>query len=710
MSPAPAPPSKPPVPAADRTSVADEPVLQMPPTVRVGLATDLDHVVFDCCRHPLELIEDPWGRATPLPPPSGRIEIRPQLLAESRSYRIQVGASKDENLAYALAATVVKETRLKVDVVFDSGTDLYRVRIGHFEDEAEAGSGIERLAALGLEDVRLVEEAVDAGGVRLSVRTAEGEKTIDGRWLAVEGEGDGIDIGRRHFRGRALVYLSDRGLLNLVNEVRLDDYLRGVLPREMGPELYPAPEALKAQAIAARSYLLSHLDDFRAEGYEICATPRCQVYGGTAAEHPMSDEAIEATAGQVLVYRGRPALALYSASCGGHTEDVSVVFPERQAPYLRGVACVQGGVSKLRAAHPPARLPQPLLHHLLPEGVDELEKGGLETALRRLSGLAALRPAEKSLQSLERAAVRRFVLSQFDLKLDRWWFEGNRDGGHRREELEPAQRDLAAFFDRGEAELSHDEIEELLFYIAVVSGGLRYRELHFLSLGEDRIRLKQTEPARHQLYRLSEELATFRRSEGGLRRADLELLPGDPLGVLVVGDTVLTVVEEAPRHPVAGAAGDWSRYRSHEQLARLVGRWHPGFVPMSLEVVDRGISGRVGHLRLVSAEGEELLLAGLAIRWALDLPETLFSFSEVERGDTTGWLFEGRGRGHGVGLCQIGSFEMAQRGSSYREILEHYYFGLDLVHFEESPATRRDRDSDGPGSTASSIAMVDAGR
>ena len=115
------------------------------------------------------------------------------------------------------------------------------------------------------------------------------------------------------------------------------------MPRELGPGAYPELEALKAQAIAARSYTLRNLGEFADEGYDLCGTPRCQVYGGMDDEHPLSDRAIRETAGEILAYAGQPIDALYSATCGGHTENVEVIFPLKRAPYLRGVPCIEAG-------------------------------------------------------------------------------------------------------------------------------------------------------------------------------------------------------------------------------------------------------------------------------------------------------------------------------------------------------------------------------
>ena len=123
-----------------------------------------------------------------------------------------------------------------------------------------------------------------------------------------------------------------------MNVVPLEEYLRGVVPNELAPEAFPQIEAQKAQAVAARSYALAHLGDYSSRGYDVCATAACQVYRGSASEHPLTDRAVAETRGTVATWRGRPIHAFYTSTCGGHTEEGTAVF-EDGAPYLRGVAC-----------------------------------------------------------------------------------------------------------------------------------------------------------------------------------------------------------------------------------------------------------------------------------------------------------------------------------------------------------------------------------
>ena len=120
------------------------------------------------------------------------------------------------------------------------------------------------------------------------------------------------------YRGSLRVLVNPRGTLNVVNRVDLEEYLYGVVPAEMGPKRFDAIEALKAQAVAARTYALAHRGQFEAEGYDICATPKCQVYGGASPSRTRSrPPRSTATRGLVLAYQGQFADALFVSTCGG---------------------------------------------------------------------------------------------------------------------------------------------------------------------------------------------------------------------------------------------------------------------------------------------------------------------------------------------------------------------------------------------------------
>lgn len=119
------------------------------------------------------------------------------------------------------------------------------------------------------------------------------------------------------YRGSITAKLGAKGL-NLVNVVDLEDYCRGVLPSEMPSEFNI--EALKAQAVAARTYAWSTRGKHRKEGFDLCDGTHCQIYAGLDKESSRCTKAVKDTSGLVATYQGKLISALYSSDCGGTTE------------------------------------------------------------------------------------------------------------------------------------------------------------------------------------------------------------------------------------------------------------------------------------------------------------------------------------------------------------------------------------------------------
>ncbi len=170
-------------------------------------------------------------------------------------------------------------------------------------------------------------------------------KSSDERATAKEAEKPAsIRVGNNDYRGEIHLVLNERGRINIVNVLPLEVYLRGVVPLELSPGAFPQIEALKAQAIAARTYAVSHLGRNSKEGFDLHDDPRSQVYGGLSAEHPVTNRAIEQTRGLIAFYKGEdgrkePIEALYTSTCGGHTESNEAIFLTKPLAYLRGVEC-----------------------------------------------------------------------------------------------------------------------------------------------------------------------------------------------------------------------------------------------------------------------------------------------------------------------------------------------------------------------------------
>jgi stage II sporulation protein D len=143
------------------------------------------------------------------------------------------------------------------------------------------------------------------------------------------------------YRGSFELSPDDEGDMIVVNTVRVHDYLASVVGSE-APSSWE-PEALAAQAIAARTYLYTHLGRHRS--YDLEGDTRDQEYDGTEKEDARTTRAVDRTAGLIATYRGSPIEALYSANAGGITEDSENVFANA-LPYLRSVASPTDEVAK----------------------------------------------------------------------------------------------------------------------------------------------------------------------------------------------------------------------------------------------------------------------------------------------------------------------------------------------------------------------------
>lgn len=200
------------------------------------------------------------------------------------------------------------------------------------------------------------------GGVLVRARAGEAWSVqSDGRRLrAVRGDGSGtgwsagpvtqvpddargtVRVGTKRYRGTLRLVVTDSGML-AVNVLPLEEYLRGVVPLEIGNRRTDERAAVEAQAVAARSFTVARLviaqaGNGRSPDFDFVATVGDQVYGGRDAELPLSDAAVVATAGQVLLLGGRVATAPFHSACGGETAAAEEVWRTDGEPHLRRVS------------------------------------------------------------------------------------------------------------------------------------------------------------------------------------------------------------------------------------------------------------------------------------------------------------------------------------------------------------------------------------
>ena len=180
-----------------------------------------------------------------------------------------------------------------------------------------------------------------ASNVAAELKVSAGAMYLNGEKIASRivtlrtGEGKQAVYNGSGYRGQLrLVY--DGSGIKVLNMVSLEDYAKGVLPSEMSPSWQP--EALKAQAVAARTFALYNKGKGHnaSSGYDLCSSSHCQVYSGSGAETAATNQAVDDTYGQIMQYDSLPIYAAFHASSGGATENSEDVWGN-YLPYLRSV-------------------------------------------------------------------------------------------------------------------------------------------------------------------------------------------------------------------------------------------------------------------------------------------------------------------------------------------------------------------------------------
>jgi stage II sporulation protein D len=169
----------------------------------------------------------------------------------------------------------------------------------------------------------------------LTVLNPAGKKVATGPApLVATGPGPLAVAGLGSYRGSLEFRPDGAGGVQTVDALALDDYVRGVISEEM-PSTW-SPEALKTQAVAARTYAIT--TSVGGNGFDLYPDTRSQMYGGVGAETSATDAAVAATRGQIVEYAGNPVVTYFSSSSGGHTASIEDVWPgSTPEPWLRGV-------------------------------------------------------------------------------------------------------------------------------------------------------------------------------------------------------------------------------------------------------------------------------------------------------------------------------------------------------------------------------------
>jgi stage II sporulation protein D len=566
-------------------------------------------------------------------------------------------------------------------------------QVGAFREDANAAEAAARLSAARIQSIvrtdssglkrviALPEPGEGADALHARLQTANFRRVIRvagvGEELALVGE-DGfevrggrlelipvddvpVEVGGKSVHGQFELRPAADGV-TVINEVSLEEYLRGVVPAEMGPRAFPALEALKAQAVAARTYAVAHLGEHAADGYDVCDTQSCQVYGGADAEQPLTDRAVAETRGLVATYQGKPIDAMYHSTCGGHTEDAAQVFPERAAPYLLGVACRTGDELTVGSAGEAGAWLDRTASLALVGDLIASRLGVPDTAAavaERLGGRPAVGGGTAGL-------VAAFGVDDTSLLLhgrakgDGEWILRLLDIFHT--DLPP----LRPGGDRARWEMA------LVTRLSELTGAVR--EVKGRVLG-GATGVQFTNDDGDVAFAVDAEVTVEERRDGRWRVAQVGTLPGAPATAWLMGGTPIVVEVEPRSEADAGSAWSWwARDVAAGEVAKAGGLADA----QQVEVTERGISGRATTVE-VTGGGTTRSMRGVLFRYAVGLPDTLFVVQERDTASGKVFRFIGRGWGHGVGMCQNGAYGMARGGATFDQILKTYYTGVEIT-------------------------------
>ena len=472
-----------------------------------------------------------------------------------------------------------------------------------------------------------------------------------GTRVRMASSGAPLAIANRTYRGAIEVFGNSRNTLTIVNELPVEEYLLGVVPNELSPTTFGQIEALKAQAVAARTYVQRNLGQSKNEGYDICATDACQVYLGAGTEDPAASQAVLSTRGVIATFDGKPIDALYTSTCGGRTENSENIF-DQKVPYLVSTSC--------EYTHPEA------LAFSTSQFFPDWRKAVLAVAgvstfgdAQRFMGLRVTGEPPSGDPSALPAFIRQTFYPSVTTTSDEAFLT---EQGI----LSPA---------------GAVPTEDLLFRLVDKKGAFEWQQGVLVSWdGKTMTLLVSGQP---KAFKLGGDAPIYQRiGDERLAMRQGSWIGGELMDFRAESDTIRMLVY---RINFANPAADrfsrlaiWQVHKTRQELDAAFGAFKLGELT-DMRVVERGPSGRLVTTEIAGSNARRTVRA-LRLRTLLGLRDSLFSF-DIERnarGAILGMTVYGRGWGHGVGMCQVGAYGMAMEGATFEEILKKYYKGIEL--------------------------------
>ncbi len=740
------------------------------PTVRIGLSTNAGSATITT--------SDATLVSASANEPDKILAVN-RVTVAPRAYRppvIEFYRFEIQNLeSQADADDIAKEVRdagEKAIASLDPVTNKWRVQVGETKDTIEDANQYKSdLAEKGFEDVVIVtekktqpaEEAValseqlrnnpnPKSEIRSLIRpTASNQRTADApidpnvKEIIVSGATElskfssfkpiafgslnrravPVRYNGKAYRGRIEVFVNSRGSLTVVNEVPIEDYLLGVVPKELG---LPALEAQKAQAVAARTYAIANLGYYSSQGFDLLPTVWSQVYGGVSAETSMGTMAVNQTRGIVGTYKGKPINALYTSTCGGRTENSENIF-EFNEPYLRGVECSLEGRKYfdpflIRSSRELPRVESADRIDLVRLTSQMAVNGFIIQTNRFTDEWFDQQPTSTELQSW---------INQIALRLGKPYPPFSEDYVHAIEfgdllarlMSSPEQNDMLmsesdinyqlSFSDAADVDKDKRANIAMMFrdgWLTLYPDGAFHphramSRAHLLRLIENLYVKKKWIPAlqtgearpsadgklilksgrSEKPINVSPNVFLFRQFGGQLFQVrEVALIGGEQVAYQTnaAGEIIYLEVKPSDEPTVAEKMSPfsvWNVTLSPAALQSRLSRYVRGIGSLlDLNIKQKGFSRRATELEIIGTNGRFTLKGG-KIRSAMRLREQLFVLNKRydSAGRVVSYQITGRGWGHGVGMCQYGAFGLAKMGVKYDAIIKHYYTGSELT-------------------------------
>lgn len=726
------------------------------PTVRIGLATNARSVTISTNSRLMKIADDGTSMEALT---VARVRIEPRTLAplpptQGSDFSVEIQGAATRVDAERAAREIKEQTGETAEVTLEAQTNTWKLRMGGKLSRAEADELRERLEEAGFISATVASSRINSSAAkasapgtanstditrpvsrsssptRASVVYAAGASMLFTSYAPVVFASDDertapVRFNEKPYRGRLEVFANQQGGLTVVNVLGLEDYVRGVVPNELN---YPAIEALKAQAVAARTYAVRNRNQFASQGFDLLPTIRSQVYGGLSTEQPLATRAVEETRGVIATYSEAPINALYTSTCGGRTEDSENIFTKAE-PYLRARECsIEGRAAfapfTVKSSRDPAEIREeanlPLARDIALLAVNGFSLGTSRVTDSWLTTAASVSEVRNWIASVARLArnplppiaddatrppafstalaAALYGAGRADTLLDAADVEyilSFRDAS----DIPQANRADVAYLLRDgflslypDASMRPRDAMTRARVLRTIASLLEARGKLLLQKGTARpasagaLVLRSTK-SRDLTVAVTGDAYLFRAfGPSAYQMRSLTVVGGEPVQFHLNSQGLVDYMEVRPSADGAAAERfspftNWTAELSLGEAQGRLARWARGIGALTdLRIAARGSSRRVTDLELIGTRGTAHVRGG-RIRSALGLREQLFVIERRydEAGRVTGFTFIGRGWGHGVGMCQVGAYGMARAGLTYDKILKNYYTGIELT-------------------------------